>query len=169
MPWVEEGGFLRFVHRFEQGIAKVLSLGLVFVVLVATAQLLWVLMADLADLRVQWIGEPLIRLLDQILVILIALEVLQNLTAYLREHVVQIELVLITALTALARKVIVMPPGVQKDPSELVGLGTAVLALAAAYWLVRQSHITRMPTRTAPTTASLDPGPSPPPGGDGRP
>ena len=74
----------------------------------------------------------MIRLLDQVLVILIALEVLQNLTAYLREHVVQIELVLITALTALARKVIVMPPGVQKDPSELVGLGAAVLALAAA-------------------------------------
>lgn len=167
-PWAQDAGFLRFIHGFERLIAKVLSLGLVLVVVVATAQLLWFLMADLADLRVQWIGEPLIALLDQILVILIALEVLQNLTAYLREHVVQIELVLITALTALARKVIVMPPGVQKDPSELVGLGVAVLALAAAYWLVRQSHITRMPTRRALTTGSLDRDPSPPPGDGGR-
>ncbi len=166
---MEEAGFLRSVHAFERMIAKVLSLGLVFVVLVAAAQLVWFLVADLADLRVQWIGEPLINLLDQILVILIALEVLQNLTAYLREHVVQIELVLITALTALARKVIVMPPGVQKDPSELVGLGAAVLALAAAYWLVRQSHITRMPTRKALTTGSPDQDLSPPPDGGGRP
>lgn len=116
-PWVEDAGFLRFIHRFERLIAKVLSLGLVFVVLVATAQLLWFLGTDLADLRVQWVGEPLISLLDQILVILIALEVLQNLTAYLREHVVQIELVLITALTALARKVIVMPPASRRIPA----------------------------------------------------
>jgi len=92
-------------------------------------------------------------------VILIALEVLQNLTAYLREHVVQIELVLITALTAVARKVIVMPPGVQKNSGELIGLGVAVLSLAAAYWLVRQSHFIRRPTRTEPATAFPVPDP----------
>lgn len=97
-------------------------------------------------------GEGLIRLLDRVLVILIGLEVLQNLTAYLREHVVQIELVLITALTAVARKVIVMPPGTHKSPGELIGLGVAVLCLAAAYWLVRQSHIKRRPTRTEQAT-----------------
>ncbi len=164
-----DSGFLRFIHGFERLVAKVLSLGLVFVVVVATAQLLWLLAADLTDLRVEWLGEPLIRLLDQILVILIALEVLQNLTAYLREHVVQIELVLITALTAVARKVIVTPPGALKGPTELAGLGVAVLTMAAAYWLVRQSHITRMPTRGALTTGFRGRDPSPPPGDGGQP
>ena len=99
--------------------------------------------------------------------ILIALEVLQNLTAYLREHAVQIELVLVTALTAVARKVIVIPPGVQKNPADLIGLGVAVLALAAAYWLVRQSHFTRLPTRRVPATAFQDLDPLPPVGGGG--
>jgi len=97
-----------------------------------------------------------VGLLDQILVILIAVEVLQNLTAYLREHVVQIELVLVTALTAVARKVIVFPPGMQKDPAVLIGLGVAIVSLAAAYWLVRQSHLKRPPTRTEPATPSQD-------------
>jgi uncharacterized membrane protein (DUF373 family) len=84
------------------------------------------------------------------------LEVLQNLTAYMREHVVQIELVLVTALTAVARKVIVMPPGVQKNPADLIGLGFAVLSLAGAYWLVRQSHVRRLPTRREQARESLD-------------
>jgi uncharacterized membrane protein (DUF373 family) len=108
------------------------------------------------DLQVNWTGDGLIRLLDEILVILIALEVLQNLTAYLREHTIQIELVLVTALTAVARKVIVMQPGVQKNPGELIGLGVSVLCLAGAYWLVRQSHLIRPAARTEPATQSPD-------------
>jgi uncharacterized membrane protein (DUF373 family) len=76
-------------------------------------------------------------LLDRLLLILIALEVLQNLMAYLREHVVQIELVLVTALTAVARKVIVMPQSSDQQPWVLASLGVTVLSLAGAYWLVR--------------------------------
>lgn len=148
--------FLRLVGGFERALAKVLSAALTVVVVVATVQLLMLLGQDLFDLQVNWTGDGLIRLLDEILVILIALEVLQNLTAYLREHTVQIELVLVTALTAVARKVIVMQPGVQKNPTELIGLGVSVLCLAGAYWLVRQSHLMRPAARTEPATQSPD-------------
>jgi uncharacterized membrane protein (DUF373 family) len=53
----------------------------------------------------------------------------------------------------------VMPPGVQKNPADLIGLGFAILSLAAAYWLVRQSHLRRLPSRKEPTRSSqeLDP------------
>ena len=156
MPLPNDRSFLRVLTGFERSLAKVLSLALVAVLIVASAQLLIWLGTDLFDLQVNWTGEGLIRLLDEVLAILIALEVLQNLTAYLREHAVQIELVLVTALTAVARKVIVMPPGVQKNPADLIGLGFAVLSLAAAYWLVRQSHITRLPSRREPATAFQD-------------
>ena len=149
--------FLRAITAFERALAKVLSVVLTAVLVVSALQLLMVLGSDLLDLSVNWTGEGLIRLLDQVLVILIALEVLQNLTAYMREHVVQIELVLVTALTAVARKVIVMPPGVQKNPADLIGLGVAVLSLAGAYWLVRQSHFKRLPSRRERATGSLDP------------
>jgi uncharacterized membrane protein (DUF373 family) len=129
---IGDGNFLQLVGGFERALAKVLSAALTVVVVVATVQLLLLLGEDLLDLQVNWTGDGLIRLLDEILVILIALEVLQNLTAYLREHTIQIELVLVTALTAVARKVIVMQPGVQKNPSELIGLGVSVLCLAGA-------------------------------------
>ena len=154
-------GFLQAITRFERSLAKVLSTLLTAVLVVACLQLVLVLGGDLLDLRVNWTGEGLISLLDQILVLLIALEVLQNLTAYLRDNVVQIELVLVTALTAVSRKLIVMPPGGHKDPADLFGLGFAAVALAAAYWLVRQSHVKRRPSRTVPTTGSPDLDPLP--------
>ncbi|MEN9767226.1 phosphate-starvation-inducible PsiE family protein [Vulcanococcus sp.] len=159
MKLISDRTYLRGITLFERSLAKVLSTTLTVVLVVATVQLLIFLGSDLLDLQVNWTGEGLVSLLDQVLVILIALEVLQNLTAYLREHVVQIELVLVTALTAVARKVIVMPPGVQKNPADLIGLGFAILSLAAAYWLVRQSHLRRLPSRKEPTRSSqeLDP------------
>ena len=157
MKLLSDRTFLRGITAFERSLAKVLSTTLTLVLVVATLQLLIFLGTDLLDLQVNWTGEALIRLLDQVLVILIALEVLQNLTAYLREHVVQIELVLITALTAVARKVIVMPPGVQKNPADLIGLGFAIVSLAAAYWLVRQSHLSRLPSRIEPARGFQDP------------
>ena len=145
------------MQAFERALARVLALALIVVLVVACLQLLLFLGTDLLDLQVNWTGEGLIRLLDQVLVILIALEVLQNITACMREHAVQIELVLVTALTAVARKVIVMPPGVQKDPADLIGLGFAVVSLAVAYWLVRQSHVRRLPARTAPAIRFPEP------------
>jgi len=156
--------FLRQVHRIERQLAKVLAAALIVVLVVATLELLHTLIGLLTGGASHWHGDHLTQFLDQILGLLIALEVLQNLTAYLREHVVQIELVLITALTALARKVIVMPEGMLKTPGELAGLGVAVLALASAYWLVRQSHVSRLPTRREPTSGFPEPDRLPQPG-----
>lgn len=150
MKRFNDSDFLRAITVFERTLAKVLSLVLTVVLVVAGLQLVLFLSGDLLDLNVNWTGEGLIRLLDEVLVILIALEVLQNLTAYMREHAVQIELVLVTALTALARKVIVMPPGVQKNPADLIGLGVAVLSLAGAYWLVRHSRLMHLSARREP-------------------
>ncbi len=80
-----------------------------------------------------------IKILGDLLTVLIALEVLQNVTSYLRKHVIQIELVLVTALTAVARKVIVLPAGSENKPQLLIGLGVASIALAGSYWLVKRS------------------------------
>ena len=137
MQWFSDRAYLQAITSFERALAKVLSLVLSGVLVVAGLQLLLFLGNDLLDLSVNWTGEGLIRLLDEVLAILIALEVLQNLTAYLREHVVQIELVLVTALTAVARKVIVMPQDSEGQPWLLASLGFTVLTLAGAYWLVR--------------------------------
>ena len=135
--------FIRLVDHFEQLIAKVLSVVLVVVVLLASYELVRTLIGHLLGGRTVAQGEALITFFGDLLNILIALELLQNITAYLKRHAVQIELVLLTAITAVARKLIVLPGGGESKPSMVVALGFCVFALAGAYWLMRQIKIGR--------------------------
>ncbi|MFM7395039.1 MAG: phosphate-starvation-inducible PsiE family protein, partial [Cyanobium sp.] len=96
-------------------------------------------------------------------------EVLQNINSYLRHHAVQIELVLLTAITAVARKVIVLPTGSENKPTLLVGLGVAVLFLAFAYVLVRSPERLRRSDEGEQARSSREVRPSPPPDGDAPP
>jgi uncharacterized membrane protein (DUF373 family) len=152
--------FLRLTDRTEQQLAKVLATILIIVMVVATAQLSIGVIVGLFSAGVVWKGEQLALLLGDLLNLLIALEVLQNITSYLRKGLIQIELVLLTAITAVARKVIVLPPAAESKPQLLVGLGVAVLCLAAAYWLVRSQITVNTPSRAARARWSPAPGPS---------
>ncbi|MCP9797983.1 phosphate-starvation-inducible PsiE family protein [Cyanobium sp. Lug-B] len=130
--------FLHLIDRGERLVAKLLAVMLFLVLVVAALKFSVELLFQLFDPAVRWEGEGLIAVLGDLLNLLIAIEVLQNITSYLRRHVVQIELVLLTAITAVARKVIVLPPNAENKPMLVVGLGVAVLCLAAAFWMVRQ-------------------------------
>ena len=156
---LDDVNYLRLVDRSEQQLAKVLGLVLLVVMAVATLQLVWMVGWSLVNPSTPWLERRLMVVLGDLLNLLIALEVLQNITSYLRRHVVQIELVLLTAMTAVARKVIVLPQGAENKPLLLAGLGVAVLALAAAFWLVRTLSIRQPPARTGPAKRSreLDP------------
>ncbi|MFM7675957.1 MAG: phosphate-starvation-inducible PsiE family protein [Synechococcus sp.] len=154
MPWWrrlgDDGDFLHLIDRGEQQLAKALALMLCVVIAAATVQLVLVVGSALFQPGNRWMGDDLTAVLGDLLNLLIALEVLQNITSYLRQHVVQIELVLLTAITAVARKVIVLPPGAENKPQLLLGLGIAVLCLAAAFWLVRSLSLRKPPARTGP-------------------
>jgi uncharacterized membrane protein (DUF373 family) len=153
----QDATYLELIDRSEQSLAKLLGLVLLVVLVAGTVQLTIGVTAAVLQPDTPWLSSKINAVLGDLLTLLIAVEVLQNVTSYLRRHVVQIELVLITALTALARKVIVMPEGMLKTPGELAGLGVAVLALSSAYWLVRQSHSNRSPTRREPTSGFPEP------------
>ena len=146
----QDSGYLRLIDRSEQGLTKVLGLVLLVVMAAATVQLIVSVGLALVNPGTPWLSSTLNTVLGDLLTLLIALEVLQNITSYLRHHVVQIELVLLTAMTAVARKVIVLPPGAENKPELLGGLGISVLALAGAFWLVRSLNIRIPPARTGP-------------------
>ncbi|QPN66591.1 phosphate-starvation-inducible PsiE family protein [Synechococcus sp. CBW1006] len=165
-PWfrrvTDDGGFLHLIDRGEQQLAKLLALVLCVVIAAATFELVGVVIGSLFTSNRRWMGDDLTAVLGDLLNLLIALEVLQNITSYLRRHVVQIELVLLTAITAVARKVIVLPPGAENKPQLLVGLGIAVLCLAAAFWLVRSLSLRKPPSRTGPAIRNRELDPSSP-------
>ena len=136
LQFVSDNRFLSGIHSHERQLAKLLALLLAIVIGVGVVQLFLEIAMKLASFNANWFDGSLLRLLDRLLLIFIALEVLQNVMAYLRDQVVQIELVLLTAMTAVARKVIVLPPGTEGQPQLMAGFGVIVVGLAAAYWLV---------------------------------
>ena len=136
MQLLNDNRFLAGIHSYERLLAKILAVLLALVIGVGTVQLFFETGLKLSSFQTNWFDGSLLKLLDRLLLIFIALEVMQNITAYLRDQVVQIELVLLTALTAVARKVIVLPPGTEGKPQLMAGFGVIVVGLAAAYWLV---------------------------------
>lgn len=133
--------FLSFLDRVESLVAKLLSLAMVVVLIFTVFDLCLFLFRALyipSESRSEKVF--IIEIFGLFLNILIALELLENITAYLRKHVVQVELVFITALIAAARKIIILDfEKVSGD--QLLGLSAAIFALAISYWLMRQINI----------------------------
>ncbi len=169
LPWWTDKGFLRGVDRFEQVIAKLLGALLVLLIVLASVELLRQLATALLLRQTVWQGDALIVYFGELLNILIALELLQNITAYLKRHAVQIQLVLLTAITAVARKLIVLPGTADSKPLMVVALGLTVLALAGAYWLMRHVNQQETMARTTPTRSFQDQHPWPRPDDVDRP
>ena len=132
--------FIDLIERFERNLSRVLAVLLIVVLVAGTLQLVLSTAQTLLQPGQNWLDGGLIQLLDRLLLLLIGLEVLQNITAYLKDQSIHTEMVLLTALTAVARKVIVMPPGNDKDPILLLGVGVVIVCLAAAYFLLRATR-----------------------------
>jgi uncharacterized membrane protein (DUF373 family) len=143
MKLLSDKNFLDAIHSYERQLAKILAVLLAVVIGVASIELVIQSSWKIIQLQTDWFDGSIIMLLDRLLLIFIALEVLQNVTAYLKDQAIQIELVLLTALTAVARKVIVLPPGTESKPALMVGFGIITVCLGAAYWLVRLARRTQ--------------------------
>lgn len=132
--------FVTLLKGTESLVAKVLSLAMIVVLIVASIDLCRVLINELLfEEPYGFFSTSLIEIFGLFLNVLIALEVLENISAYLKKHVVQLELVIVTSLTAVARKIIIFDSK-EATGMELIGLGVAIFALAASYWVVRQAN-----------------------------
>jgi uncharacterized membrane protein (DUF373 family) len=132
--------FLQGMQHIETLVSKVLSLAMVVVILVSIYDLCIYLTTDLfKNEPFGFFSTTLIELFGLFLNILIALEILENISGYLKRHIIQVELVIATSLTAVARKIIIFDfkttPGLY-----LIGLAAAILALSLSYWIVRRTN-----------------------------
>jgi len=130
--------FLSMLSGVETLASKVLSLAMVVVILVAVYDLVHFLFTDL------FLTEPagrftttLAQIFGLFLNVLIALELLENITAYLKKHVIQVELVVVTSLIAVSRKIIILDLE-ETAGIDLIALAAAILALAISYGIIRR-------------------------------
>lgn len=131
--------FLLFLDKLEDFFAKILSLVMIVVVLFAIVDLCIVLTQELLSPPIGRFSSTLLKIFGLFLNILIALEITQNITSYLGSHIIQIEMVIITSLIAVARKIIILD--FEKiSELELLALAATIFALSICYWLVRRTN-----------------------------
>lgn len=127
------GDMTAFLKKFERAIIYALIAMMVVVVTLATAELGWIIVKDLITPPVLLLEiDELLEIFGFFLLILIGVELLETIKAYLYEQVVHVEIVLEVALIAIARKVIILD--LEKyEGTALLAMAALIVALAAAF------------------------------------
>jgi uncharacterized membrane protein (DUF373 family) len=127
----------RSLKLFEKVVVFSLIAMMALIILLSTVELGWIILKDIITPPYVLPGiTDLLDIFGFFLLILIGIELLETIRAYLAEHVVHVEIVLEVALIAVARKVIILD--VKEYPSlTILAIGALILALAVAFFLER--------------------------------
>lgn len=83
--------------------------------------------------------EELFKLFSFVFIILIGFELMETVEMYFKKNVVHAEVVLLVAVIAVSRKVILLD--LEKyDPISIIGLGAIILSLGGCYFLIKRSY-----------------------------
>lgn len=83
--------------------------------------------------------DELFRIFGFFFIILIGFELIETVEMYFKENIIHAEVVLLVAVIAIARKVILLD--LEKyDPLAIIGLGLIILALGGCYALIKLSY-----------------------------
>ena len=136
---------LDIFKRFERLIVGALIVMMGVVVLLSTVELGWLIIKDIITPPIILLEiDELLDLFGFFLLVLIGLELLETIRSYLVEHVVHAEVVVEVALIAITRKVIILD--VKGLPSlALVGVACIILALTAAYFVLKRWYAGKPP------------------------
>ena len=131
-------GMASLLKRLERTLLVVLTVMMAVVLVLATLELGYVLIIDIfrPPFFILEIDE-LLEIFGLFLLVLIGIELLDTMKAYMVEKVVHVEIVFAVALIAVARKVIVLD--LAKYPSlTLMAIGVIIIALSIGYYLIKR-------------------------------
>jgi uncharacterized membrane protein (DUF373 family) len=131
-----------FLKKFEHIIVLSLILMMVIVVVLTTVELGWIIIRDIITPPIILLEiNELLEIFGFFLLVLIGIELLETIKAYLMTSVVHVEIVLEVALIAIARKVIILDIG-EYDSLTLVGVAALISAVSLAFWVTKR-HLNR--------------------------
>lgn len=130
---------LDYLKRFEKVITWSLAVMMSTVVLFATVELGWLIIKDIVSPPILLLEiEELLDIFGLFLLVLIGIELLETIKAYLKDSVVHVEVVFLLAMIAIARKVIIIDIK-EVHGLTLIGIGVIIVALSVGYWFVRRA------------------------------
>lgn len=146
----------RFVERFEHFTYIVLIIFLIVLLSFTLLELGWLVVGGLIDesaFRLD--SQDLFDLLGYFLLFLIGLELLETIKAYLDRREFHVEIIILVAIIAIARKVILLGTA---PAEELIGIALIIIALCGGYFLVRRAGMPRssLPDDSVPSPAGRE-------------
>ena len=137
---------IEIVNKFEKVVYAVLMALLMLVLAASLIDLVWLLYQSLI-VATPYLLETheLITVLGAFLLVLIGVELLDTIKAYFHENSIHVEIVVLLAIIAVARKVILLDPTGMNGFEfgfELMGIGLIVVGLAAGYYFIKKAGIT---------------------------
>ncbi len=130
---------LEFMNNFVKWIIIALIVLMASVVLGATIELAWIIVEKIISPPIPLFAiNDLLEIFGFFLLVLIGLELLYTLKAYLKDHIIHVEIVLEVALIAIARKIIVLD--LEKyDGLSIMGIAALVASVAVAYFAIKRT------------------------------
>lgn len=125
-------------HKFEQIIVLILMAFMMIAVLISTIEVGVILWQQLVAPPFMLLNvKEMMEVFGFILMVIIGLELLETIKAYLDSHVIHVEVVLLVAIVAVARKVIILDYK-EIEPMMLFAISTLVLSLSIGFFVVRR-------------------------------
>ena len=131
---------MNYMELFHKAIITILTGLMGLVVMLAALELIYLIAMDILSPPLLLLEiDELLDIFGYFLLILIGVELLETLRIYLKEHALNVQVVLLVAMIAIARKVIILDSS-KIESLTLIGIGFIILSLAAGYYLVKKSQ-----------------------------
>lgn len=128
-----------FLKKFEKAVILCLIFMMVAVVLISTIELAYIIIKDIIAPPIFWLEiQQLLEIFGFFMLILIGIELLETIKAYLTEKVVHSEIVLEVALIAITRKVIILDVKAY-DGLTIIGIAALIISIAVAYYFLKRT------------------------------
>jgi uncharacterized membrane protein (DUF373 family) len=130
---------MKIFDQTEKYIAITLLVLMTVVVILATLEIAYVVAMDIFTPPGFFIGvEDLFDLFGLFLMVMIGLELMASVHMYLKDHKIHAELMLLVAMTAITRKIVILDAKTI-DPLLIFSIGFIVIALSVGYFLISRS------------------------------
>lgn len=128
--------YIQLMLRVVAWNVKFLAFLMVLVILWATSDVVYHLYSEISYSSTNFFNiDDLIGIFGTFMGVLIAIEVFMNIIFYLRKAEIHVPLVVSTALTAIARKIIILDY-TTITPTSLLGIAAIIAALGVTLWLI---------------------------------
>ncbi len=130
----------KYVRILQRVIIFLLLFVMSLILLLSTFNIIYFIIKNIVqEPLAQLTASNLMELFSIFLVILIGIELLETVKAFLMKEVIQVEIVVLVAIIAVARKVIIWEFS-ESSAIEVFGISTILLTLGLTYFLIRKTR-----------------------------